>query len=101
MRGGSIATVKSELTPLSSGSRVYAALILEIETSEVEEAGHSTAEAPIDEDVVFYLRSRGLTVGEALRFIVKGAYMSVLNTAVGEEWPFSSYLEKLIEALGL
>lgn len=98
---GSVATLRSELTPLSSGSFVYAAPMLEIETSEVKEAGHSTAEAPIDEDVVFYLRSRGLTVGEALRIIIKGAYVSALSTAIGGEWRLSSYLEELLEALGL
>lgn len=97
---GSVATVRSELTPLSSGSLVYAAPMLEIETSEVKEAGHSTAEVPIDEDV-FYLRSRGLMVGEALRIIVKGAYVSALSTAIGGEWRLSSYLEELLKALGL
>ena len=51
---------------------------LEIDSNEVK-AGHGATSGQVDEEQVFYLRSRGLTYAEAVRTIVIGFLASVVD----------------------
>jgi Fe-S cluster assembly protein SufD len=51
---------------------------LEILNNDVIRCTHGAAVGPVDPELVFYLRSRGLTESEAERLIVEGFFQSVL-----------------------
>ena len=45
---------------------------LEIETGQIEGAGHASATGRFDDEQLFYLMSRGMTEEEAMAMIVRG-----------------------------
>ena len=49
---------------------------LEIETGEIEGAGHACATGRFDDEQLFYLRSRGIPEDEARRLVVRGFFAS-------------------------
>lgn len=51
---------------------------LEIEANDVR-CSHAASVAPVDEDVIFYLQSRGIGRGDAERLVVKGFFQEVLD----------------------
>ncbi|MDQ3991085.1 MAG: Fe-S cluster assembly protein SufD [Actinomycetota bacterium] len=57
---------------------------LEIEANDVR-CGHAASVGPVDEDVLFYLESRGIPRPEAERLIVKGFFQEVLDRVTLEE----------------
>ena len=52
---------------------------LEIETGEIEGAGHASATAYFDENQLFYLRSRGIPEDQARRLVVRGFFAELIN----------------------
>jgi Fe-S cluster assembly protein SufD len=55
--------------------------------------GHGAAAGNIDENMVFYLRSRGLDLETASRFLIYGFASQIIDTVAVDE--FRAYLEKL------
>ncbi len=63
---------------LTEGAKADSTPFLEIECSEVK-AGHGSATGQVDENQLFYLRSRGIPPEEALRLVVFGFFSEVLE----------------------
>ena len=68
---------------------------LEIENNDVR-CSHAASVGPVDDDVRFYLQSRGIPADEAERLIVRGFFQEVLERVPLEE--VRSGLEAAIEA---
>ena len=70
---------------LTDGARADSVPNLEIETGEIEGAGHASASGRFDDEQLFYLQARGITVDEARRLVVLGFLVDILQrTAVPE-----------------
>ena len=52
---------------------------LEIETGEIEGAGHSSTTGRFDDIQLFYLRSRGIPEAEARRLVVHGFFNDIIR----------------------
>ena len=52
---------------------------LEIETGEIEGAGHASATGRFDDEQLFYLRSRGIPEAEARRLVVHGFFNDLIK----------------------
>jgi Fe-S cluster assembly protein SufD len=68
---------------------------LEIEANDVR-CGHAASVGPVDEDVRFYMQSRGIPADEAERLIVTGFFQEVLDRVGLDE--VREGLERAIEA---
>ncbi|HMR50320.1 MAG TPA: Fe-S cluster assembly protein SufD [Arachnia sp.] len=77
---------------LTEGCKVDSVPNLEIETGEIEGAGHSSSTGRFDELQLFYLRSRGVPEREARRLVVHGFFWDIIRR-IGIE----SIQEKLLE----
>lgn len=64
---------------LTDGCRADAVPNLEIETGEIEGAGHATTTGRFDDEQLFYLRSRGIDEAEARRLVVHGFFADILR----------------------
>lgn len=67
---------------------------LEIETGEIEGAGHASATGRFDDEQLFYLKSRGIPEHEARRLVVRGFFAELINQ-IG----VAAVQEKLMEAI--
>ena len=79
---------------LSDGCQADSVPNLEIETGEIEGAGHASATARFDDEQLFYLRSRGVSEREAHRLVVHGFFNDLIRK-VG----IPSIEEKLLETV--
>lgn len=74
---------------LSDGTRADSIPNLEIETGDIEGAGHASATGRFDDEQLFYLMSRGIAEDEARRLVVRGFLLEVIyqigNEALEEE----------------
>ncbi|MEZ5085895.1 MAG: Fe-S cluster assembly protein SufD [Tessaracoccus sp.] len=77
---------------LTEGCKVDSVPNLEIETGEIEGAGHSSSTGRFDELQLFYLRSRGVPEREARRLVVHGFFWDIIRR-IG----IASIQEKLLE----
>jgi Fe-S cluster assembly protein SufD len=64
---------------LTDGCRADSVPNLEIETGEIEGAGHSSTTGRFDDEQLFYLRSRGIPEDEARRLVVHGFFADVIR----------------------
>jgi len=64
---------------LSDGARADSVPNLEIETGEIEGAGHASATGRFDDEQLFYLMARGIPEDEARRLVVRGFFASVVG----------------------
>ncbi|GAA1160976.1 Fe-S cluster assembly protein SufD [Nocardioides aquiterrae] len=64
---------------LSDGCQADSVPNLEIETGEIEGAGHASATARFDDEQLFYLRSRGVSEKEAHRLVVHGFFNDLIR----------------------
>ena len=64
---------------LTEGARADSVPNLEIETGEIEGAGHAAATGRFDDEQLFYLRSRGITELEARRLVVRGFFAELIQ----------------------
>ncbi|HWI44199.1 MAG TPA: Fe-S cluster assembly protein SufD [Nocardioides sp.] len=64
---------------LSDGCHADSVPNLEIETGEIEGAGHASATARFDDNQLFYLRSRGVSEKEAQRLVVHGFFNDLIR----------------------
>lgn len=64
---------------LTDGARADSVPNLEIETGEIEGAGHASATGRFDDEQLFYLRSRGIPEPAARRLVVRGFFAELIN----------------------
>ena len=81
---------------LTEGCRADSVPNLEIETGEIEGAGHASTTGRFDDEQLFYLQSRGIPAEEARRLVVRGFFADIIHK-IG----IPSIEEKLIEAVEL
>jgi len=68
---------------LSDGTRADSIPNLEIETGDIEGAGHASATGRFDDEQLFYLEARGIPEEEARRLVVLG-FLSEIVQKIGE-----------------
>lgn len=88
---------------LTDGARADSVPNLEIETGEIEGAGHASASGRFDDEQLFYLQARGINELDARRLVVRGFLNEIiqqigidsieerLNTAIEEELTRSNH----------
>jgi len=64
---------------LTEGARADSVPNLEIETGEIEGAGHASATGRFDDEQLFYLQSRGIDEQQARRLVVRGFFHEILH----------------------
>jgi Fe-S cluster assembly protein SufD len=64
---------------LTEGARADSVPNLEIETGDIEGAGHASSTGRFDEEHLFYLMSRGISEAEARRLVVRGFFNEVIQ----------------------
>jgi Fe-S cluster assembly protein SufD len=64
---------------LTDGCRAHSVPNLEIETGEIEGAGHASATGRFDDEQLFYLQSRGIPSDEARRLVVHGFFADLVR----------------------
>ena len=69
---------------LSDGARADSVPNLEIETGEIVGAGHASTTGRFDDEQLFYLMSRGITLEDARRLVVRGFFSEII-TEIGNE----------------
>ncbi|WP_449282284.1 Fe-S cluster assembly protein SufD [Leucobacter sp.] len=69
---------------LSEGTRADSIPNLEIETGDIEGAGHASATGRFDDEHIFYLQSRGISEEEARKLVVRGFLIEVI-AQIGDE----------------
>ena len=87
---------------LSEGTRADSIPNLEIETGDIEGAGHASATGRFDDEHIFYLRSRGISEEEARKLVVHGFLLEVIQQigdAESEERLRSAVEAELAEAV--
>ncbi|SNR50920.1 Iron-regulated ABC transporter permease protein SufD [Haloechinothrix alba] len=63
---------------LTEGGRADSVPNLEIETGEIEGAGHASATGRFDDEQLFYLQSRGIAEDQARRLVVRAFFHEIL-----------------------
>jgi Fe-S cluster assembly protein SufD len=81
---------------LSEGTRADSIPNLEIETGDIEGAGHASTTGRFDDEHIFYLSSRGISEEEARKLVVQGFLLEVIQQ-IGNE-PTEERLREAIEA---
>jgi len=81
---------------LSDGTRADSIPNLEIETGDIEGAGHASATGRFDDEQLFYLQARGIPEDEARRLVVLG-FLSEIVQRIGEP-QLEAHLLKALEA---
>ncbi|AEG44136.1 Fe-S cluster assembly protein SufD [Isoptericola variabilis] len=64
---------------LSDGARADSVPNLEIETGEIEGAGHASATGRFDDEQLFYLMARGIPETDARRLVVRGFFAELIE----------------------
>jgi len=64
---------------LTDGARADSVPNLEIETGEIQGAGHASTTGRFDDEQLFYLRSRGIGEDEARRLVVHGFFADIIR----------------------
>jgi Fe-S cluster assembly protein SufD len=64
---------------LTDGTRADSVPNLEIETGEIEGAGHASTTGRFDDEQLFYLQARGIPADEARRLVVRGFFAELIN----------------------
>lgn len=67
---------------LTDGARADSIPNLEIETGDIQGAGHASATGRFDDEQLFYLQARGIAEGEARRLVVLG-FLSEIVQRIG------------------
>jgi len=70
---------------LTDGARADSVPNLEIETGEIVGAGHASTTGRFDDEQLFYLMSRGISVEDARRLVVRGFFSEIISEIADEE----------------
>lgn len=79
---------------LSDGARADSVPNLEIETGEIVGAGHASTTGRFDDEQLFYLMSRGITLENARRLVVRGFFNEII-TEIGNEEVQERLMERI------
>ena len=87
---------------LTDGARADSVPNLEIETGEIEGAGHASATGRFDDEQLFYLQARGIPEEQAHRLVVRGFFKELIaKIAVPEvRERLEAAIEAELEAVG-
>ncbi|MFP7696201.1 Fe-S cluster assembly protein SufD [Trueperella sp. LYQ143] len=85
---------------LTEGARADSVPNLEIETGEIEGAGHASATGRFDDEQLFYLRSRGIPEDQARRLVVRGFFAELINQ-IGVESVQKTLMDSIEKELDL
>jgi Fe-S cluster assembly protein SufD len=80
---------------LTDGARADSVPNLEIETGEIEGAGHASATGRFDDEQLFYLQARGIPEDAARRLVVSGFFNDIIGKIGVTE--VSDHLHEVIE----
>jgi Fe-S cluster assembly protein SufD len=64
---------------LTDGARADSVPNLEIETGQIEGAGHASATGRFDDEQLFYLQARGIPADQARRLVVRGFFAGLVQ----------------------
>ena len=81
---------------LTDGARADSVPNLEIETGQIEGAGHASASGRFDDDQLFYLQARGISEHEARQLVVRGFLNEVIQQIDDEN--LSAELTAIVES---
>jgi Fe-S cluster assembly protein SufD len=81
---------------LTDGCRADSVPNLEIETGEIEGAGHASTTGRFDDEQLFYLRSRGIPEDEARLLVVRGFFIDIIRRIGVPE--LEEHLVEVVEA---
>jgi len=94
---------------LTDGAKADSVPNLEIETGEIEGAGHASTTGRFDDQHLFYLQSRGIPADEARRLVVHGFFNDIIRRigvpelqerlVIAIEDELSDHLEKLTSSV--
>jgi Fe-S cluster assembly protein SufD len=70
---------------LTEGTRADSIPNLEIETGDIQGAGHASATGRFDDEQLFYLQARGISEDEARRLVVLGFLTEIIQKTVEAE----------------
>jgi Fe-S cluster assembly protein SufD len=88
---------------LTDGAKADSVPNLEIETGDIEGAGHASTTGRFDDEHLFYLQSRGIEEEEARRLVVHGFFNDIIRR-IGvpslQERLVASIEEELAEHVG-
>jgi Fe-S cluster assembly protein SufD len=79
---------------LTDGARADSVPNLEIETGEIVGAGHASTTGRFDDEQLFYLMSRGITLEDARRLVVRGFFNEII-TEIGNEEVQERLMERI------
>jgi Fe-S cluster assembly protein SufD len=82
---GTISRLEEHAIHLSEKARSDSIPGLKIDTNDVQRAGHASTSGQVDEEMLFYMRSRGIDRDEAIHMIVTGFFEPVLDRIPLEE----------------
>lgn len=88
IRGNALGTSTYELNRnllLTEGARADSVPNLEIETGNIQGAGHAAATGRFDDEQIFYLMSRGVPEVQAKRLVVRGFLADVISRIPDED----------------
>ncbi|MGH3825274.1 MAG: Fe-S cluster assembly protein SufD [Pseudonocardiaceae bacterium] len=88
---------------LTDGARADSVPNLEIETGEIVGAGHASATGRFDDEQLFYLTSRGISIEQARRLVVRGFFGEILQKITVPEVRerVTAAIEAELEAVGV
>jgi Fe-S cluster assembly protein SufD len=88
---------------LTDGARADSVPNLEIETGEIVGAGHASATGRFDDEQLFYLTSRGISIEQARRLVVRGFFGEILQkiTVAEIRERLAAAIEAELEAVGV
>ena len=84
---------------LQDGPRADSVPNLELETGDVQGAGHASATGRFDDDQLFYLQARGIDEVTARKLIVHGFFAEIINKLALPEWQ-GPLLGRIAQRLG-
>jgi Fe-S cluster assembly protein SufD len=82
---GTISRLEEHAIHLSDKARSDSIPGLKIDTNDVQRAGHASTSGQIDEEMLFYMRSRGIQRDDAIHMIVMGFFEPILDRIPLEE----------------
>ncbi|GIJ00214.1 iron-regulated ABC transporter permease protein SufD [Sediminihabitans luteus] len=89
---------------LTDGARADSVPNLEIETGEIEGAGHASATGRFDDEQLFYLQARGIPEADARRLVVRGFFAELIQeigVASVEERLLASIEDELAKSMSV
>ena len=85
---------------LTDGARADSVPNLEIETGDIEGAGHASSTGRFDDEQLFYLMSRGISEDQARRLVVRGFFADII-AKIGVPEVVETLMEAIEEELSL